>query len=136
MTAEPSYPVTVKDALSNLADTELSQFLRAMDHVIADHRREKAAAAVAWFKVLREAGEADQRWRNGTLKGEMPYWEIKLAQAATALSDDEIAQLSAQYQELFTGESTVPLKHPLAMLAGVCQIVLELESERRHPVVA
>lgn len=131
------YPKTIKDALSNLSDAELTQFLRAMDRVVSDHRRGKAAAAVGWFKVLREAGETDRRWRKGTLKEEtIPYWEIKLAEAAAALSDDEIEQLITGYRELFNGQSDVPFKHPVAMLGGICVIVLELESERRYPVVA
>jgi hypothetical protein len=133
-----SEPRTIRDCLSSISDADLSAFLRALDHIVGQHRNANRAQAVAWYRVLIDAGEADQRWRNGNLDPEgIPYWEERLVEAACALSDAEIEALRDGYQALFYDGLGLPIEHPLTILGGICAILLDLEAERRAtPVVA
>jgi len=122
----------IAEYFSQLDDAELVAWLRALDTLVSDARQARQAARTGWYVVLRSIGEAEQRWRQG---GTAPLtsWESELVNAAQALSAGELRELHAHNLAIFEGENEIPFKHPAAMIAGVCAIVLDMVRESRHP---
>ncbi len=128
----PTETTSIAALLAQLDDSELTQYLRALDEVIASARRTEQHAAVRWFNTLRQAGEADYRLRAGVLQA-VPYVETALAAAARDLDDLALGALMLQYHELAAGRSTLPAEHAVARIAAICYFVLDLVASRRRP---
>lgn len=125
----------IAEQLAELNDRDLAAWLRALDVLVADARQANMPALAGWYCALRRAGEADQRWRKG---GTAPLvsWESELVTAAQQLGPIDLDRLGVHYQAVFEGRLGIPFKHPAAMIAGVCAIVLELVRETRQPAPA
>lgn len=125
-------PETIASYIEQLADSELTAYLRGLDEIIATARHVQNAPGAAWHNLLRGVAEADQRRRAGAVLA-LPDVEMALYQAARDLSDLTLGGLIGSYADVFNGATGLRSDHPAARLAGVCQIICELERERRRP---
>jgi len=119
--------MTIPACLQAFNDHELAQWLRGLDASVAEGRRREHETLTAWYAALRDSAELEQRRRRGEDADDTLILQ-SLYRAAVALPEDRRQRLMTSYDDLFMGRSTVPPKHPLAMLGGILHIILDAAS--------